>query len=172
MVELLVVVAIIGILSTFVTINLVNSQKKARDSKRISDVESLKSAFVMYYEDFDRYPMVDNFSGSGGYAFYEENLAVSDPTISRVNFPKYLSPIPRDPKRLWYYAGEDPKNAPYRYAINGSADRFAFFINFEVSGTRSCNDGAWQLTTDYCGCKTGSSNLDTGWWDSSTPICQ
>ena len=165
-------------------VNVSNSQKKSRDARRISDIETLKSAFVMYYEDFERYPMVDSFAGSGGYAFYEGNLedeAIKDPTISKVNFPTYLSPIPRDPRRLWAYPPEDPKNAPYRYAINAAADRYAFFVNFEIGGTRGCRLGAWQLSTSYCGCKTGSSNLDMGWWGNPdsippnpdpTPVCR
>ena len=165
-------------------VNVSNSQKKSRDAKRISDIETLKSAFTMYYEDFERYPMVDDFSTSGGYAFYEENLedeVAKDPTISRVNFPTYLAAIPRDPKRLWAYPPENPKNAPYRYAIDASADSYAFFVNFEIAGTRGCSIGAWQLSTDYCGCKTGSSNLDMGWWGNPdgippaadpTPVCR
>lgn len=56
LIELLVVIAIIGILSSVVLANLNSSRGKARDAKRIADMESLKSALSAYQLDNQGYP--------------------------------------------------------------------------------------------------------------------
>jgi type II secretory pathway pseudopilin PulG len=55
-VELLVVVAIIGILATIITVNYSGAQVKSRDTRRIADIETVQSALEMYYDDFKMYP--------------------------------------------------------------------------------------------------------------------
>jgi len=52
LIELLVVVAIIGILATVVVVNLGNSQKKARDARRLSDVNQIAKAVDLYVLDY------------------------------------------------------------------------------------------------------------------------
>jgi len=48
LIELLVVIAIIMVLSTFVVINVMSSQKKARDDKRITSANVIGSALDQY----------------------------------------------------------------------------------------------------------------------------
>ncbi len=55
-IELLVVVTIIGILSTLVVLNLQNSRAKARNSQRKSDLNTIASALETYYADYSGYP--------------------------------------------------------------------------------------------------------------------
>ncbi len=54
--ELLVVISIIGILSSTVLVTLNGVRKKATDSKRIQDFNTLKIAMALYYEENGKYP--------------------------------------------------------------------------------------------------------------------
>jgi prepilin-type N-terminal cleavage/methylation domain-containing protein len=51
LVELLVVISIIGVLATLVLLQLGTARSKARDAKRISDVNQIRSAVEQYFED-------------------------------------------------------------------------------------------------------------------------
>ncbi|MBI5140306.1 MAG: prepilin-type N-terminal cleavage/methylation domain-containing protein [Candidatus Vogelbacteria bacterium] len=56
LIELLVVIAIIGILSSVVLVSLTSARAKARDAKRIADIEAIKSALALYYDSNSVYP--------------------------------------------------------------------------------------------------------------------
>jgi prepilin-type N-terminal cleavage/methylation domain-containing protein len=49
--ELLIVISIIGILITIATASYSSSQKKARNSRRMSDMKSVQNAAEQYYSD-------------------------------------------------------------------------------------------------------------------------
>jgi type II secretion system protein G len=79
LIELMTVVAIIGILASIVTVSLVSSRAKGRDAKRVSDIKTIQLALETYYNDNGYYPV---------------NLTNPTPTFS----PDYLGKIPVDPK--------------------------------------------------------------------------
>jgi len=54
--ELLVVVAIIGLLSVLIIFNISQMRAKSRDTQRVSDIKSLEEALALYHNDFQRYP--------------------------------------------------------------------------------------------------------------------
>jgi prepilin-type N-terminal cleavage/methylation domain-containing protein len=56
LVELLVVISIIGVLSAVLMMNLVGARERSRDAQKIQDLNSLKSALRMYYNDYQAYP--------------------------------------------------------------------------------------------------------------------
>lgn len=56
LVELLVVIAVIGVLSGVLIINLVGVRGRAADAGIKSDFKSLKSALRLYYNDYQQYP--------------------------------------------------------------------------------------------------------------------
>ena len=56
LVELLVVMSIIGILATVILGGFRASQKRARDTKRKSDLQQVAKALEMFYSDHERYP--------------------------------------------------------------------------------------------------------------------
>lgn len=47
--ELLIVIAIIGILSTIAAVSYSSVQKKTRDTRRVNDMRSIQGAFEQYY---------------------------------------------------------------------------------------------------------------------------
>ncbi|HEY4483033.1 MAG TPA: type II secretion system protein, partial [Candidatus Paceibacterota bacterium] len=58
LIELLVVIAIIGILSSVVLASLNTARVKARDARRISDINSLQLALELYSNDNSgKYPL-------------------------------------------------------------------------------------------------------------------
>jgi prepilin-type N-terminal cleavage/methylation domain-containing protein len=51
--ELLIVIALIGILVTIAAVSYSSAQKKTRDSRRTTDVKSIQNALEQYYSDHD-----------------------------------------------------------------------------------------------------------------------
>jgi type II secretion system protein G len=56
LIELMVVIAIIGILASIITVSLQSSRAKGRDAKRLSDVRTIQLALEEYYNDNGYYP--------------------------------------------------------------------------------------------------------------------
>jgi prepilin-type N-terminal cleavage/methylation domain-containing protein len=55
LIELLIVVALIGILTAIASASYSTMQKKARDNRRVSDMKALQNAFEQYYGDNNAY---------------------------------------------------------------------------------------------------------------------
>ncbi|MBI3075051.1 MAG: type II secretion system protein [Parcubacteria group bacterium] len=61
LIELLVVIAIISILASVVLASLNTARQKSRDAKRISDVNQIRIALELYFDDNNGYPLaLDN----------------------------------------------------------------------------------------------------------------
>lgn len=56
LIELLVVVAIIGVLTALLLVNMVGIRERGADSKKKSDLNQLKNALRLYYNDHQAYP--------------------------------------------------------------------------------------------------------------------
>ncbi len=56
LIELLVVVAIIGLLTSIISFALNTSRAKARDARRLSDMQQVKSGLDIYYSNGTGYP--------------------------------------------------------------------------------------------------------------------
>jgi prepilin-type N-terminal cleavage/methylation domain-containing protein len=62
LIELLIVIAIIGILTGLLFTNFTSARERSRDTKRKSDLNSLKQSLQLYSNDFNTFPA----AGSGG----------------------------------------------------------------------------------------------------------
>ncbi len=76
LIELLVVIAIIGILAGIVLVSLSGARASARDARRQADIDSIKTAMELFYNDNN--------------AYLQQALA---PTIQLPS----LNPVPKDP---------------------------------------------------------------------------
>ncbi len=105
LIELLVVVTIIGIIATIVLVSLQSVRMKARDSRRVSDVRQLMTAFELYYDDHLKYP---------------EKGVIGVVAKLPAAIPPYLEETPEDPGnvvlacqpegyRWWGNAGQSQK---------------------------------------------------------------
>jgi len=62
----MVVITIIGILSTVVLSSLQQARLKVLDAKRLSEIRQVQNALELYLQDFGQYPPSDN-NGTGGW---------------------------------------------------------------------------------------------------------
>lgn len=62
LVELLVVVAIIGLLATLAVVALQQARISARDSKRVADMKQLQTALEIFFNEHNRYPTEEEWN--------------------------------------------------------------------------------------------------------------
>ena len=84
LVEILVVIAIMGVLMTIIIASIANARAKSRDNKRISDLKEIQLALEQYYDQTNNYP--------------------SAPFTSATNLYPYLPSMPTDPNTSQYYS--------------------------------------------------------------------
>jgi prepilin-type N-terminal cleavage/methylation domain-containing protein len=65
LVELLIVIAIIGIITIIASSSFVSAQKKSRDASRKASLKSLSDALNMYYSDFGLFPSSSSITYGG-----------------------------------------------------------------------------------------------------------
>ena len=100
-VELLIVIAIIGLLVTLGTYAWNSSGQRSRDSVRKSDLSRINNALQQFYLDNRSYPDFDNSAGSiftAGYQLYDKTKCLHGSEKSGFLTSKYLFTIPQDPR--------------------------------------------------------------------------
>lgn len=136
LVELLLVIAILGILSTFVAVGVINAQKKSRDDKRRADIQTIASALEMYKAEFKRY--LENCTGSecDGGSWTESGSDLS----------KYISPIPTDPLAN--------RQSEYQYEIfsDSNGEKYAVIAMSEVKESEAVcfQVGEFRVSAGEC----------------------
>ncbi len=116
LVELLVVISIIGLLSTIAIVSLNGARTKARDTKRLADIGQFQKALEVYYADNGQYPP------SGG-ATTPNNVWSTSNDASWTTLLGYLRPymsvLPKDPTQSASGWGADPNTYAYSYFSTG-----------------------------------------------------
>ena len=107
LVELMVVIAILGLLTGLVSVNFSAARAKARDDRRRADVAIVAAALEQYRSQHKRYPERTEGFGSGSWAMLQATLV-----------PTELSTWPVDPKFSGQGYGDDQG---YLYATNRPA---------------------------------------------------
>lgn len=139
LIEMLVVVSLIGILTTLVVANLNSARQRARDTQRKSDLRSIETALRLYYQDCQAFP--DNSSGgeingcgtcsTGTTCAWGEEFTVGSNT--------YISALPKDP-----LAGQ-----AYKYQV--SADRESYTLDACLENK---SDDKGESTSDSTWCNS------------------
>jgi prepilin-type N-terminal cleavage/methylation domain-containing protein len=98
LVELLVVVSIIGLMSTIAVVSLSSAKIKTRNTQRKADLVQLSKALDLYYADYGSYPATGGWwseVSAGGNFTVKENSGANGwiPNIA----PTYIAILPRDP---------------------------------------------------------------------------
>ena len=148
-IELLVVVAIIGLLSSITLATLNTARAKGRDAKRAQDFEQLNRALALYASDHN-----GSYPSSGG-----SDLLSNDPTwINNTNalavalVPKYISSLPIDPlnqtnaqgSSLTYFGAHVYDYGTFDVTLPG----YDLLGNFETSQRNDCSKRNWLSHTE------------------------
>jgi len=98
LIELLVVIAIIGLLSSIVLVNVHTAQMKARDDRRMMDLEQIRNALELYYNDNGYYPGA-GATLSWDCECYSYSSDIRDDTwdIFASIMKPYIQTLPKDP---------------------------------------------------------------------------
>ena len=132
LVEVMVVVAILGILAALIVPKIIGRSDDARVVAARQDVATLVAALKLYRLDNQRYPSTDQ----GLKALVEK--PVSEPLAPNWKAGGYLDKLPKDP---WGYS--------YQYlqpGIHGEIDVYTLGADGQPGGTGNDADiGSWEL---------------------------
>lgn len=112
MIELLVVATIMIILTAIGLVSYQNATRNARNGKRKADLETVRSALVLYRTDNGEYPDQSTF----------------DAAITELYTDGYISAS----------AMTDPKGAPYAYTYSTTGSTFTICADLEPDQTDYC----------------------------------
>lgn len=136
--ELLVVVAIIGLLAAIVLASLNSGRGKSRDAKRASALRELRTAMQLYYDTNRAYPVAAAWRGGQGNCWG----MVTDDWIPGLA-PNFISKLPLDPK---------PSNCGSVYLYGGDGKDFKIIAhnpeNCEAPIMRGLKDPSRDGGTD------------------------
>lgn len=137
LVEILIVVAIIGLLTSVVLVGLGSFRTRGRDARRIADLRETQNALELYYTKYQRYPAV---SGGDSWTSLKSSLTGASIGVSTV------SNDPLSPDRT------------YRYGVSSDGQNYVIAATLEDSGNSALKDD--PDGTVY-GIDCGSSTADT-----------
>jgi len=144
LIELLVVISVIGLLAALIMVNFNAARERARDVQRKSDMDQIKKALRMYYNDKNLYPET---SGAGNKICgctdpcrtYEWNAAFDCGGMT------YMKLLPQDPN---YKEAGDPS---YNYTQADAGQNFCLWATLENK-----SDGDIAKSKTRCsGCAVG-----------------
>ncbi|MEZ4104242.1 MAG: prepilin-type N-terminal cleavage/methylation domain-containing protein [Candidatus Paceibacterota bacterium] len=168
--EILIVLAVIGILASMVLFNTADSGKQARDSQRQSDLRELQSAIELYKNKYGEYPAQcsaiagsDGWSGQVGTDF-ECVDGTNNYIVGSVSqpFSEFMPKLPTDPRL-------NGDNSGYVYRVNGNKTVYKLMamntveseiVNY-VHSMRSCDIRATGPTSYPA---TDVNQIDIGGW--------
>ena len=93
LIELVVIVAIIGVLSAIIATKVSGARVNARDAQRFKDLETLQAAVEMYFRDNGHYPVVDPIVGVAPhwYASFDAPAFMGNGITGNPNTPNTLA---------------------------------------------------------------------------------
>ncbi len=158
LIELLVVIAILAALAGLTATNFGNTQAKARDARRKSDLTQIQRALELFYNDHGEYPHESSNQIAGCGAASQSACAWGDP-LQDGDGTIYMEMIPSDPKQgTTYYYNVDTTDY-LRYQLfarlenqndpildrdgNGTADSYS-----QNCGSGNCNYAATSPNTN------------------------
>ena len=133
LIEMLVVVAIIGVLASIIVPNFLSSQARARDAQRKSDLTQIGRALELYYQDYGTYP-----NGSGGNIVKCGLLGTTACTWGAIDVngkfndtkTTYFRQLPKDPRGYTYY-----------YRVFDGNKKYQLYARLENEDDASCIGG-------------------------------
>ncbi len=147
LIELMIVVGIIGLMSSIVLVSLQGARAKARDAQRIQGFSQVQKALEVYFADKEKYPA----GNTGGECFnVNANLAS--------NLASYLAPLPQEP-----VAGR----MCYTYFSDADGSGYKIMADLEVNPNLEAKDcGVYSDKYELCDAqgKFSSATLSGDWF--------
>lgn len=142
LIELLIVITIIGILMALAIASYAKTRAAARDAKRQSDLEQIKSALEIYRADNGQYPPPANVGWCTVIWGCGSSSSPNHPEVKNALINGgYLSQLPQDPR-----FANTSQDYFYRKLTNG----YELYAQQEVGGTNN-------LSTVGCNCGVSGS---------------
>lgn len=147
--ELMIVIAILGVLASLISGNFLTSLTKGRDARRKADLENVAQALELYYEDKRAYPESLDF----GQPLCETEDCVNGERV-------YMQELPTDPKNSnnYFYQSDDGTSYNLFACIENANDQGK---NVAQGGYPNTNCGACGGTGTLCKYVITSANLAT-----------
>lgn len=121
LIELMVVITIIGVLSTMVLVSLEEARGKARDARREADIRQIILAMEMGFSDTEKYVQAANTP--------IKIPCQNPPNCTTPGDGRYLDPVPQDPKEGKYLWRD---NSPGAFFITGCDDQhYCIYVPLE-----------------------------------------
>ena len=128
LVELLIVIAIMGILTSITVAQFVTAKKKANDVARKGDLNATSKALQMYFNDYGKFP--DQAAIVWGTVFQD---SATPPYV-------YMAKLPK----------ENYTTTPYYYQVSADGKKYALFAKLENIVDRECTGSYVLNTKTYC----------------------
>ena len=122
LIELLVVIAIIGILASIILASVASSQSKARDARRMEDVDTWQKALALYLTTSGTYPIVGATT----------TLTGTDPVSATLIAAQALTNAPKDPQSPLY---------DYTYMSNSVGNDYTIGFCLETNNIKYYSQG-------------------------------
>ncbi len=121
LIELLVVVAIMGLLAAMSIISLNTARARARDARRLSDVKQIQTALEMYFADINNYPTTP--------AAFEGACLSNSGFAATCGADIYMAKIPQNPEPRG--DGDCPDtNYTYQAVAQGTETLASYYIKY------------------------------------------
>lgn len=152
LIELLVVISIIGLLASIVFAALRPARMKARDARRITDLQEMRKALELYYSDHNSYP---NCQWIWSPIHNSRNPDWNTTGCLITALRPYMATLPVDPTN----SGSNPwilGEYVYRYDSTADLQNYCLFAQLEdTSNPNRCEIKKWISSvlggTFWCG---------------------
>ncbi|MHB8798775.1 MAG: type IV pilin protein [Thermoanaerobaculia bacterium] len=116
LIEVLVVVAILGIVIAIAVVNYLNAIERARQRRSMADMRGISTAIETYAADLDRYPPASAFVLPTGLTLPTGNLQITQNYLQ----PTYIRTMPLvDGWNSWFTYGSNASRADYVLRSSG-----------------------------------------------------
>ena len=142
LIELMVVIAIIGVLASIIVASLGSAKSNSRDAKRIADTKNIQIALSLYYNDNLQYPPL---------------------VLSTLLTGGYLSSIPKDPDGSSYHYVALGTNTQGKCTGSGSSPAVKYHLGalLESPSNAYLNEDSDNAgLSGYYVCGSGSLGID------------
>lgn len=157
LIEVLTVIAIIGILASLGAYTYATALTRSRDSQRIADLQFIRNGLEQFYVDNRSYPVFQDPPPLNPEATWQlEQLGGGTCQVSKKFLaPKYLGQIPQDPTDKFNIQGNCAMDAKGQYLYFGlpkSSSKIGFYLMARMERSQNVNyDSTKVILTDYSG---------------------